>query len=157
MKCPKCQFENPEESKFFLECGRRLEIKCPQCGQKKPLTANFCNGYGHQSTKSEAVPPIDYTAPQSSRPKFLADKILTSRSPIEGERKQVTVMFHGYGRIYCSGEKARLSGSLLRRGLAGENRKGGSFQSVPAWFFPASFFPFHRVDDLFFSNEKKRK
>jgi class 3 adenylate cyclase len=33
------------------------------------------------------VPPLSYT------PKHLAEKILTSRSALEGERKQVTVLF----------------------------------------------------------------
>jgi class 3 adenylate cyclase/tetratricopeptide (TPR) repeat protein len=39
------------------------------------------------------TPSIDYSQPQSYTPKFLADKILTTRSSIEGERKLVTVLF----------------------------------------------------------------
>ena len=36
---------------------------------------------------------VDYSAPKSYTPKHLAEKILTTRSAIEGERKIVTVMF----------------------------------------------------------------
>ena len=43
MKCPKCQFENPKDSKFCLECGQKLELKkCPQCGKDLPAEAKFC-------------------------------------------------------------------------------------------------------------------
>jgi class 3 adenylate cyclase len=34
-----------------------------------------------------------FGAPQAYTPKHLAEKILTSRSAVEGERKQVTVLF----------------------------------------------------------------
>jgi class 3 adenylate cyclase/tetratricopeptide (TPR) repeat protein len=37
--------------------------------------------------------PLDYNLPHSYTPKYLADKILTTRSSIEGENKIVTVMF----------------------------------------------------------------
>ena len=48
MKCPKCQFENEERSKFCLECGQRLELECPQCGKILPLLAKFCNQCGQR-------------------------------------------------------------------------------------------------------------
>ena len=31
MKCPKCQYINPEESFFCLECGSTLEVICIKC------------------------------------------------------------------------------------------------------------------------------
>jgi class 3 adenylate cyclase len=34
-----------------------------------------------------------FTTPNSYTPKHLADKILTSKAALEGERKQVTVLF----------------------------------------------------------------
>ncbi len=37
--------------------------------------------------QNQKPPPLSYT------PKYLTEKILTSRSALEGERKQVTVMF----------------------------------------------------------------
>jgi len=33
MKCTKYQFENPESSKFYLECGEKLEVTCSNYGQ----------------------------------------------------------------------------------------------------------------------------
>jgi hypothetical protein len=93
MKCPKCQFENEEQAKFCLDCGERLEIECPQCGKTFPLLTKFCNQCGHDLREFQEVPPIDFDQPQSYTPKFLADKILTTRSSVEGERKLVTVLF----------------------------------------------------------------
>jgi hypothetical protein len=95
MKCPECQFENPDESVFCGKCGLPLEIEvvCPNCGSKAPSDFKFCNKCGHDLTKQEETPPLDYSEPQSYTPKFLADKILTNRSSIEGERKLVTVLF----------------------------------------------------------------
>ncbi len=33
MKCPNCSFDNREGAAFCLECGEKLELKCPQCGK----------------------------------------------------------------------------------------------------------------------------
>ena len=48
---------------------------------------------GHSLERIPEAEPIDYSRPQTYTPKFLAEKILTSRSSIEGERKLVTVFF----------------------------------------------------------------
>ena len=40
-----------------------------------------------------AVPPAPTPTPLAYTPPYLAEKILTSRSALEGERKQVTVLF----------------------------------------------------------------
>ena len=93
MQCPKCQFENPYGIKFCGECGTKLERICPSCNSTNPPQFKFCGECGHDLKKPEEAPPIDYTQPQSYTPKFLADKILNSRSSIEGERKLVTVLF----------------------------------------------------------------
>jgi len=93
MECPKCQLENREGAKFCIECGGKLEIKCPQCNKPLPPSAKFCDDCGYNLKKSKEVPPIDYSEPQSYTPKFLAEKILTTRSSLEGERKLVTVLF----------------------------------------------------------------
>ena len=93
MKCPNCQFYNPEGAKFCNECGNKLELSCPECGKINPLGSKFCNGCGHDLQKPKYIPPVDYDQPQSYTPKFLAEKILTTRSSIEGERKLVTILF----------------------------------------------------------------
>jgi hypothetical protein len=42
---------------------------------------------------SQATAETRFTSPESYTPKHLAEKILTSKSALEGERKQVTVLF----------------------------------------------------------------
>jgi hypothetical protein len=93
MKCAQCQFENPDGSKFCLECGSRFQVACPECGKPLPPCAKFCNECGHDLRRAVEAPTIDYSQPQSYTPKHLVDKILNSRSALEGERKQVTVLF----------------------------------------------------------------
>lgn len=93
MKCLKCQFENREEAKFCKKCGNKLELLCPSCVHPYQPDSIFCDECGHDLREAKPAAPIDYSEPQSYTPKFLADKILTTRSSIEGERKLVTVLF----------------------------------------------------------------
>jgi class 3 adenylate cyclase/tetratricopeptide (TPR) repeat protein len=93
MKCPKCGSDNREGIRFCEECGAKLELECPDCKAIIPLGKKFCGECGHDLTKPVKAPLINYSEPQSYTPKFLADKILTSRSSIQGERKLVTVLF----------------------------------------------------------------
>ena len=110
MKCPNCQFENPEDSIFCGECGSSLKIEviCPNCGSKPPPSFKFCNKCGHDLGELNGAPPVDYSEPQSYTPKFLADKILSTRSSIEGERKLVTVLFADVANYTSISEKLDL-------------------------------------------------
>jgi len=105
MKCPKCQFENPKNAEFCVECGNRLDVLCPNCGSLNSPVYKFCKKCGQDLRKSTEVPPIDYSRPQSYTPKFLADKILNTRSSIEGERKLVTVLFADVANYTAIAEK----------------------------------------------------
>ncbi len=89
MKCPKCQSENLSDSAFCEECGAPLETACPSCGAGNRPTAKFCRKCRAPLTVAPAAAPV----PRAYTPKHLADKILTSRAVLEGERKQVTVLF----------------------------------------------------------------
>ena len=43
MKCPKCNHEVPEGSKFCNECGSRLQLTCPECNTINPPGSKFCS------------------------------------------------------------------------------------------------------------------
>jgi class 3 adenylate cyclase/tetratricopeptide (TPR) repeat protein len=92
MKCPRCQHENPPGSNFCLGCGTRLGATCGACGRELPAGSRFCNKCGTPVT-AEAIEQPRFTSPASYTPKHLAEKILTSKAALEGERKQVTVLF----------------------------------------------------------------
>ena len=105
MKCPDCQFENREGIKFCEKCGVKLEFICPNCGAKIPLDRIFCGECGQKLKETEEPKSIDYSKPQSYTPKHLADKILTTRSSLEGERKIVTVLFADVANFTSISEK----------------------------------------------------
>ncbi|MGD9411582.1 MAG: zinc ribbon domain-containing protein, partial [Desulfobacterales bacterium] len=99
MRCPKCQFENREGVKFCEECGAKFELECPACKAHIPLGRKFCGECGYNFTISSEPLSKDFTFDekltkiQKYLPKGLTEKILSQRDRIEGERKQVTVMF----------------------------------------------------------------
>ena len=99
MKCPKCQHESPHDAKFCNECANTLEVLCPKCGKANPPGSKFCNECAHNLSLpvervskdlsfEEKIEKIQRYLPQG-----LTEKILSQREKIEGERKQVTVMF----------------------------------------------------------------
>jgi class 3 adenylate cyclase/tetratricopeptide (TPR) repeat protein len=92
MQCPRCQHENRSQAKFCEECAAPLARTCPQCGSQLSATAKFCSECSHPVDRSVA-PRQHFSSPQTYTPKHLAEKILTSKSALEGERKQVTVLF----------------------------------------------------------------
>src|SRR5499425_2845582 len=91
MKCSRCQHENPSGVKFCGECGARLESVCAACGAANPPGNNFCGQCG--TALAQAMTPTKFSSSETYTPKHLAEKILTSKSALEGERKQVTVLF----------------------------------------------------------------
>src|SRR4030043_700516 len=99
MKCPKCQTENSETRKFCSECGAKLLLLCPQCGFENLPKDKFCGECGHDLSLSSGPLPRELSFDekiakiQKYLPGGLADKILSQLDRIEGERKQVTVMF----------------------------------------------------------------
>jgi len=105
VKCSECQFNSREGVKFCEECGAKLELECPACKAKLPLGKKFCGECGHALKELHEIPTVDYSKPQSYTPKFLADKILTNRSALEGERKLVTVLFADVANYTSMAEK----------------------------------------------------
>jgi class 3 adenylate cyclase/tetratricopeptide (TPR) repeat protein len=89
MRCTQCQKENPPNAKFCLECGAGMMSRCRECGVDLPAGAKFCPQCG----RTVEAPAAEAPSPRAYTPRHLAEKILTSRSALEGERKQVTVLF----------------------------------------------------------------
>ncbi|MBI2750163.1 MAG: AAA family ATPase [Burkholderiales bacterium] len=92
MQCSRCQHENPPQAKFCPECGARLALACFKCRAELPAAAKFCLECGHPVAAQSANQPR-FGSPEGYTPKHLAEKILTSKGALEGERKLVTVLF----------------------------------------------------------------
>jgi class 3 adenylate cyclase/tetratricopeptide (TPR) repeat protein len=99
MQCPRCQAENRDGRRFCGECGAALVVVCSACAFANEGGEKFCGGCGAPlgtSSAASAPPPVPqpkFSAPDSYTPQHLAERILTSRGALEGERKQVTVLF----------------------------------------------------------------
>src|SRR5436190_3971272 len=94
MKCSQCQYENTVEAAFCDECGVRLESACRACGERNRPAAKFCRRCGQSLAEGRSgVASSSFTTPDSYTPRHLAERILTSRAALEGERKQVTILF----------------------------------------------------------------
>ncbi len=99
MECPECTFENPAGMNFCGKCGHKLEKVCPSCSFGNPPEFEFCGGCGQRLLQSEAPPPKDLSFDeklakiQKYLPSGLTEKVLSQRDKIEGEKRQVTIMF----------------------------------------------------------------
>jgi class 3 adenylate cyclase len=94
MQCPRCQHENEAGAKFCEECAGPLARACSNCGRQLSATAKFCPECAHPASPAAPAPTAQrFNSPESYTPKHLAEKILTSKSALEGERKQITVLF----------------------------------------------------------------
>ena len=91
MFCPRCGTANLDDSVFCTECGTNLEARCSACGADNPPASHFCRKCGEAIAESPARPVA--RTPAAYTPRHLTEKILTSRSAMEGERKRVTVLF----------------------------------------------------------------
>ena len=91
MQCPRCRSDNPVGMKFCGQCAAQLAGVCSVCATANPPGNRFCGQCA--APLGPAVPAPAPLSPDSYTPSHLAQKILTSRSALEGERKQVTVLF----------------------------------------------------------------
>ena len=90
MRCPRCQATNPVGARFCEECGARLARICPHCRAEVSSGKRFCWSCGvplADPDTDRVPPPVAYT------PEHLAERILTSKVALEGERKKITVLF----------------------------------------------------------------
>jgi len=90
MKCLQCQHENEIGAKFCEECATPLARVCVSCGRRLSPTAKFCPECAHPVDVGESDRS---RSPEAYTPRHLAEKILISKTALEGERKQITVLF----------------------------------------------------------------
>src|SRR5262245_3317098 len=98
MICADCRHENAEGAKFCSECGAPLARRCEGCNSTLAPGAKFCSECGRAAGQPATPPsapavPERFASPQTYTPARLAEKILSSRTAMEGERKHVTVLF----------------------------------------------------------------
>jgi class 3 adenylate cyclase/tetratricopeptide (TPR) repeat protein len=135
MTCPRCRHANPPQAKYCLECGGRLVPQCARCGTELPAGAKFCLECG-QAAAAPAAAPARYASPDSYTPTHLAERILTSKAALEGERKQVTVLFADLkGSLELLADRdpeeaRRLLDPLLERMMEAVHRYEGTVNQV---------------------------
>src|SRR5580704_18186208 len=129
VRCSRCQEDNPARAKFCLACGARLATSCPSCGAEAPEGARFCPACGGSLQAGAAAAP---RVPESYTPRHLAEKILTSRASLQGERKPVTVLFCDLVSSTALAERLgpdgmhALLGAFFERALAEVHRYEGT-------------------------------
>jgi class 3 adenylate cyclase/tetratricopeptide (TPR) repeat protein len=93
MICPRCRHRNVITAAFCDECGTYLEVTCSTCQVRNRTSARFCRGCGRQLTTFPTNDHESYRPPVSYTPSYLIERVLDSKSVLEGERKQITVLF----------------------------------------------------------------
>jgi class 3 adenylate cyclase/DNA-binding winged helix-turn-helix (wHTH) protein/tetratricopeptide (TPR) repeat protein/ABC-type thiamine transport system ATPase subunit len=88
-RCARCHRPLSRTARFCVACGTPVVETCQACGQVVSLPATFCPGCGH---RLEALLPAEPALPVDT-PTSLVEKLRMSRAGLEGERKQVTVLF----------------------------------------------------------------
>jgi class 3 adenylate cyclase/tetratricopeptide (TPR) repeat protein len=66
-------------------------MRCPTCGRTNRSDARFCDACGGALARVDGEPTTP--VPRAYTPRHLTEQILRSRAALEGERKQVTVLF----------------------------------------------------------------
>lgn len=98
-KCPSCGQENALGSAVCVTCSCALLTACDQCGSHSPVAFNYCGICG-ASLREE--PPRGFLSSlngdafrrvRSYAPEHLIEKLLAARGKIDGERRNVTILF----------------------------------------------------------------
>ena len=140
LDCPKCHFDNPDDNRFCEGCGAPLDRTCFACGHANRPRAKFCGGCGIELPGPEPAGRSAFATPQSYTPRHLADKIRTSRGAVEGERKQVTVLFadiKGSLELIQGSDPERVQAlldSAIRTMMEAVHRYEGTVNKVLGWF-----------------------
>lgn len=135
MKCGRCQEENRPLAKFCSGCGTPLAQTCINCGTQLPLAAKFCPECAHP-VRPQSATQSRPSSPEAYTPKHLSEKILASKGSMEGERKQVTVLFADMkGSMELLGDRdpeeaRKLLDPVLEQMMAAVHRYEGTVNQV---------------------------
>ncbi len=88
MQCLRCRAED-------CECAAAFSSACPTCGATFEPGSQSCDGCGAPlaAASRHATRPSQLASPAFYTPKRLAERILTSKTDLEGDCKKVTVLF----------------------------------------------------------------
>src|SRR5712671_4575295 len=141
IECTGCGHLHSTTARFCDQCGAPQGRLCQECGGVNAHTAKFCSGCGAPLLPKAATvatePAPAAPALNAYTPAYLADKILTTRSALEGERKQVTVLFVDVtdssmlAQHYRRRESAPADGRGFAAGGGGGAPVRGNGESVP--------------------------
>jgi len=95
MQCPRCRLNNRDEARFCRACGTAVRPVCSVCGSNLTAESRYCDNCG---SPSAGVAAGQIVSPPLASPYFPAaasagKTIFSSDTALEGERKQVTVLF----------------------------------------------------------------
>src|SRR5262249_831543 len=88
MRCPSCHHDNRSDRHFCTQCGPTLAGRCPSCAAPIEASEKFCGGCGVALTIGGRA-----TTPAPAHAPLLAEKIRQAKATVEGERKQISVLF----------------------------------------------------------------
>jgi class 3 adenylate cyclase len=89
MRCPSCNSENPETTKFCGSCERPLTKRCGKCGAENPPQFKFCGECGSALIDAAASGVVVDTAKRDPA----RDGVPAVPNRREGERRHLTVLF----------------------------------------------------------------
>jgi Double zinc ribbon len=120
MSCPGGR-QNPTDARFCGGCGARLEVACAACQPSNPPGNRFCQQCGVPLTPGTVAGPLP--SPRAYTPGHLAERILTSKAVLEGERKPTA---HPRWEMREGTAARPESGPLLLAQAQISSRRGGS-------------------------------
>ena len=136
MKCAQCRHDTPAGAKFCPECGAPVGTPCANCGRDLPQGAKFCPECGYRTSSVQPAVDARFDSPVTYMPTHLAEKIRGVKDSIEGERKQVTVLFadiKGSTELLADGDPEnarRLIDPVLERMMEAVHRYEGTVNQV---------------------------
>jgi class 3 adenylate cyclase/tetratricopeptide (TPR) repeat protein len=97
MKCPKCDFDNPNEMQFCGKCGSKLIMPCPKCGSVNPPEFQFCGKCGTKIAEDLIaeikLPKLEDMQDKLYIPEPLRQRMDNAKQELQGENRLVTALF----------------------------------------------------------------